>query len=455
MGKDNLRAGLHTFYALALTQALSLIGSRISTLAISIWIYRQTGNVTPLGLVSFFQILPYVLGANVGGVLADRYNRRLLMAIFDFGQALCTLALLASFASGGFQLWHLYGVTFLQSLFTTIQSPAYNASITMLVPDSHRDRANVITQLAGPFAGIIAAPLAGFIYAIWGVVGAIFIDMLTFLFAVGVLLAIHIPQPQQTAEGAAARGSFLRELFSGLGYLWVKRPLLYSLLLIAMVNFLVSSLGVILTPYLLSRTGSETTLGILLSVGNLGALVGGVLFSIWGRRLPRVPIFLGGVIIACAFIALNGIARHPLALALCMFAYMMPFPMVNATILSIFQVKVAPDMQGRVFAVLGQISVLMTPIAYLSIGVIADSIEPLVNSPSWGVFAPLWGDTPGSGMGLMMSLSAFTAAVGTALAYAVPSIRHLERNLPNYSATPAETAPEAPPSEALEVATGG
>jgi MFS family permease len=124
MSKDNLRAGLHTFYALALTQALSLIGSRISTLAISIWIYRQTGNVTPLGLVSFFQILPYVLGANIGGVLADRYNRRLLMAIFDFGQALCTLALLASFASGGFQLWHLYGVNFLQSLFTNIQRPA-------------------------------------------------------------------------------------------------------------------------------------------------------------------------------------------------------------------------------------------------------------------------------------------------------------------------------------------
>ncbi len=152
---------MRTFYTLIITQVFSLIGSRISGLAISIWIYNQTGDVTPLALVSFFFIVPQVLAAGVSGALADRWDRRYVMMLSDTGQAVGTVLLLISFSSGGFQLWHLYVITFIQSVFGVFQGPAFQASITMLVPDDKRDSANAIQQITGPVAGIIAPAIAG------------------------------------------------------------------------------------------------------------------------------------------------------------------------------------------------------------------------------------------------------------------------------------------------------
>src|SRR5687768_9288843 len=94
---------MRTFYTLILTQVFSLIGSRISGLAISIWVFKQTGDATPLALVSFFFIVPQILVSGFSGALADRWDRRYVIMISDAGQALGTVLLLISFASGGFQ----------------------------------------------------------------------------------------------------------------------------------------------------------------------------------------------------------------------------------------------------------------------------------------------------------------------------------------------------------------
>ncbi|MBK8023972.1 MAG: MFS transporter [Chloroflexi bacterium] len=124
---------VRTFYTLIVTQVVSQIGSRMSALALSIYIFGETGDVTPLALTALFQFLPSVLGASVAGVLADRYDRRKVMMLADAGQALGTLLLLISVATGSFQVWHLYVVGFVQSLFGMFQSPAFTASVTMMI----------------------------------------------------------------------------------------------------------------------------------------------------------------------------------------------------------------------------------------------------------------------------------------------------------------------------------
>ena len=133
---------MRTFYTLILTQTFSLIGSSISSLAIGIWVFNRTGNATPLTLVSFFAVIPKVLASGLAGVLADRWDRRYVMALADAGQAMGTLLLLAGFATGTFQFWHLYLVTLLSAIFGVFQQPAFQASLTMLIPDAQRDRAN-------------------------------------------------------------------------------------------------------------------------------------------------------------------------------------------------------------------------------------------------------------------------------------------------------------------------
>jgi len=108
---------LRTFYILILTQTFSLIGSRMTGLAIGIKVFNDTEQATPLALTAFFGAVPSLISASVAGVLADRWDRRYVMMISDAGQAVGTLLLLASFASGVFEVWHLYVVSLIQSVF--------------------------------------------------------------------------------------------------------------------------------------------------------------------------------------------------------------------------------------------------------------------------------------------------------------------------------------------------
>jgi MFS family permease len=424
---------VRTFYTLIITQVISLIGSRMTGLALSIYIFGQTGDVTPLALVALFQFLPQVIGAGVAGVLADRYDRRLVMVLSDAGQAVGTLFLLISFASATFQLWHLYVVTFVQSLFGMLQSPAFVASVTLMIPDSQRNRANAIMQLTNPAAGVIAPALAGVLYALVGLTGVITIDLITFLIAVGVVLLVKIPRPTESAEGRALKGSVLREALGGFGYLWKMRPIFWVTLHISLVNFLLSGAMILMTPYLLGRTGSEATLGALLGVLNAGALVGGIVMGVWGGTQERIHTILLGIAATGFFMALVGISRVPLALGIVMFLLMIPIPMINASAMGIIQAKVPPDLQGRVFAVLGQLATVLIPLSYLIVGPLSDTvIEPAVGQPGWETVAPLVGDSAGAGYGLIMLVAGIVLVITTLLVYMIPSIRHLERTVPDY-----------------------
>ncbi|MCD4687008.1 MAG: MFS transporter, partial [Anaerolineae bacterium] len=115
MAKKN--RSLRTFYIILLTQTFSLIGSRMTGLAVGIRVFNDTGNATPLALVAFFFALPAVLTAGFAGVLADRWDKRKVMAVSDVGQAGATFILLVLFATDSFQVWHLYITAVITSTF--------------------------------------------------------------------------------------------------------------------------------------------------------------------------------------------------------------------------------------------------------------------------------------------------------------------------------------------------
>lgn len=435
-----MRRNLRTFYTLIITQTFSQIGSRMTSLALGIYVFNETGEVTPLALVALFGFLPQVLMAGFAGALADRWDRRYVMNIADAGQALGTLILLATFLSGSFSLGILYLVTLIQSIFSAFQSPAFQASVTMLIPDDQRDRANALMQLTGPAAGVIAPALAGALYALVGVTGVIGFDLITFVVAVIVVLLIHIPRPAQTEVGRAMKGSLLQESFGGFRYLWRWRTLFWLNLHLALVNFLFAGAGVLFTPYILARTGSEAALGTLLSVTNIGAIAGGVLFGIWGGTRPRIHTILPGIIIGAFFLAVAGASQTVLLLAVALLVMELPMPMVNAAAMSVMQTKVPPDIQGRVFAAMGQMVMVLIPVSYLLVGPLADQVfEPAVGAAGWERVAPLVGDGAGAGMGLIMLIAGGLLVVTTTLVYAIPRVRHMEAELPDYVAEPVET----------------
>lgn len=434
---------IRTFYALLLTQTFSLLGSQISSVAIAIWVYQQTGDVTPLALTSFFTTLPMLVAAGISGVVADRYDRKTLIILSDMAQAGGTLLLLVSFTSGAFHLWHLYAISLIQAVFGVVQRPAFSASITMLIPDQQRDRANAIIQLSNPAAGILAPAAAGFIYAFAGITGAVLVDMATFLIAVLVVRRLTIPMPEQTEEGRRLQGSLWKELIGGMRYLVSRRVIFGLLLHVSLLNFIAAGMGALLTPYVLARTGSEQVLGLVLSVPNLGGLLGGLAFGIWGGTQKRIHTMMLAIMLVGFFMMLFGMARTPLALIGTLFFVMFPQTFFTAPFRTILMTKIAPDVQGRVFAVVTQISILLQPLSYLLIGPLADRIlEPAVQQPAWALVAPLVGSAPGSGMALYMFGGGLLMLVITVLVYALPAVRRMETDLPDYVPVAARAVPQ-------------
>ncbi len=445
-GRSEKSRSLRTFYILLLTQMLSLIGSDMTALAISIEVYQDTDRVTPLAFVSFFSMLTKVLSASFAGVLADRWDRRKVMAIGDAGQAAATLILLVSFATGTFTLGLLYVTVVIEAAFVSFQMPAVQSIVTMLVPDEQRDRANSLQLMVGPAAGLVAPVLAGVLFTVIGVTGVMALDLATFAVAVGVVLAVHIPHPEQSAEAAALQpGRVWQEALVGFRYLWSRRMLFWLGFAATLANFLLVGALVLNTPYILTLTDdNEALLGTLLGVVSLGPLAGGLIMSAWGGTRPRIHMILPGIMLEGVFLALYGLSRHPVTLGAALIMALFPMPFVNAGYMSIFQVKVPPDLQGRVFAALNQVTMLLTPLGYVLAGPLADHVfEPAVGGAGWDMVEPLVGARAGSGMGLMMVVYGALMAVSMAAMYAWPAMHHMEATLPDYDPVAAEEPAEA------------
>ncbi len=422
-------SGARTYYALIATEGVSLLGSQTSTLAVGVAVFRLTGQATPLALVGVFWAVPRIVLGGLGGALADRFDRRSLMLAANLGCAASSALLLLSFLSGAFQLWQLYALTVVDSVFGAVAAPALQASVAMLVPDRDRDRANAVQELTYPGAVVIAAALAGALYAAVGVAGAILIDMLTFMVAVAVLAAVRIPMPAPSAERRGrAGGGLWRQSFDGFHYLASVPALMTLCIFISLVSATAGSFfWALMTPYVLERVHATTTFGMVVGIGFSGAILGAVAMAAWGGTRPRIHTAMVSTLLAGLGMTLTGLARGPVSLAAAMFALTFVIPFVNAALSSIFQGVIPPDRQGRVFAAMSQLTALLSPLASLAAGPLADQVfEPAVRRPGWRAVAWAVGAAPGAGIGLMYAIAGLWIVGLTVAVYASPAVRRVE-----------------------------
>jgi len=218
------KPSLRTFYTLTITQMLSLLGSVMSGFAMALWIFDHTGKVTPLLLVAFFGALPTMIGAVWRVFSRIAWNAAKLIVFLRRDAGYTNPVLYSQFCNGTFRPVAVISGVVVQATFGMLQAPAVEASITMLVTENQRDRANAIRQMIGPFCDLCAPILVAFLYTFLRVEGILLIDLLTFILAVGVIIRLHIPQPAQTAEGKKAQGSTWSEMRGGLRFLLDRRP---------------------------------------------------------------------------------------------------------------------------------------------------------------------------------------------------------------------------------------
>ena len=428
---------MRVFFIIWAGQLISMLGSGLTSFALGVWIFDQTGKATPFALTVLFASLPRLLLSPVAGSLADRWNRRLVMILSDTGNALVTLLVFFLLLGGNLQIWMIYLMAIAGSCFSAFQEPAYTASITMLVPKKDLARASGLGNLSQALESLLTPLVAGFLFVAIGLRGIVLIDFVTYFFAVGALLVVRIPQPRlsEAEEKVSPKSKVWQDAVYGWRYLRQRSGLFGLLWFYALVNFLLNLATVLLGPLVLSRyTASEFGL-IQMAVG-LGILAGSLLLSVWGgpkgRKIPTVIAFIA---LAGVGLALAGISPQVGLIGLGMFVMLFSIPLASGPSQAIFQRKVAPEVQGRVFAVRAMISRSITPVAFFLAGPLADRLlEPLMaanGSLGAGQLGVLLGSGPGRGIGLGFVLSGLCLLFACVLAYANPRLRYLEDEIPD------------------------
>lgn len=438
MATQSSTQSMRTFFIIWIGQLVSIIGSGLTGFGLAVWIYEQTGQATPFALTVMFANIPQILLSPFAGALVDRWNRRKVMIAADTGSAIVTLAAFLLLTVGQLAVWHIYLVAVLNSILAAFQEPAYTASITMLVPKKDLARANGFMQMGQALQMLIAPLLAGVLFVAVGLRGIVLIDFITFFFAVGALFLVHIPQPKRENESQEdkekTKGGLWREAAFGWHYLRARRGLLGLLFYFALVNFFLNFSAVLLGPMILSF-GSAAGLGTTQMVGGLGMLIGSIAMSAWGGPQRRILAVIGFIMLAATGLFIAGLQSSVLFIAIGMFVLMFAIPFGSGTSQAIFQSKVEPDIQGRVFSIRSMISRSMMPLAFLLAGPLADQVfEPLLREG--GALASSWVGTlagvgPGRGIGVLFLISALVLWIASGVAFANPHIRNIETELPD------------------------
>jgi DHA3 family macrolide efflux protein-like MFS transporter len=234
-------------------QLVSRLGTGMTSLPIAVWAREKTGSATALSLLLFFAIGPAILLGSTAGAIVDRGNRKLMMILADVGAAVSTAVVLLLYATGNLQIWHMYVANLLAGVSQAFQGPAFSASITVMAPKEQYSRANGMMTLVYSIPEVAAPLLAGILIRVIGISGIVSIDLLTFAFAVIMVVLVHIPQPETTSEGKEARGSLWNESIYGFRYI-LKRPGLLGLQVVFLaVNFVCSRISAMLrSSYLIT-----------------------------------------------------------------------------------------------------------------------------------------------------------------------------------------------------------
>ncbi|MDT8307642.1 MAG: MFS transporter [Anaerolineae bacterium] len=365
---------LQAFLIIWAGQAVSLFGSRLAQFALIWWLTKTTESPTILALATMVGLLPQVLLGPIVGVLVDRWSRRAIMLVADSTVALATLVLGILFWRDLASVPAVLAILFVRALGDTFHWPAMYASTSLMVPKQHLTRIQGLNQTLNGSLRIIAAPMGALLLELIGITGIIIVDVATAIFAIDPLLVIAIPQPER-APSARGLASVWHELREGLHYVRTREALLL-LMGTALLANLVLTPAMSLVPILVTShfRGEALQFAWLQAAMGVGTVTGGLLLSVWGGFQRRVYTTLMGVMGMGLGVTLAGLAPSgllPVAIV-ALFLVGTMLPLADGPLHAILQASVAPEMQGRVFMLLGSLASLIAPLGLLVAGPLAE-----------------------------------------------------------------------------------
>jgi len=361
------------FFIIWTGQQFSLIGSQLVQFALVWWLTTTTGSATVLATATLVAIIPQVLIGPFAGPLIDRFSRRKVMIIADGGIALASAALGYLFFAGIAQVWHIYVIMVIRAIGGGFHWPAMSASTTLMVPDKHLTRIAGLNQTMQGATNIVAPPLGAILLSLLPMYGILGIDVFTATIAIVPLFFVPIPQPA-VAEGEEEM-SYFEQIRAGFHYVWRWKGLLLVIGMAMIINFSVQP-AFSLLPLLVKKHFSAGALQLswLESAFGIGVVLGGLALSIWGGFRRRIFTSLVGIVgMGIGILVVGFLPSSALLIALGpLFLVGIMNPLANGPLQALIQSTVSPEMQGRVFTLLGSLVTAMSPLSLAMAGPIAD-----------------------------------------------------------------------------------
>ncbi|MCX6088546.1 MAG: MFS transporter [Caldiserica bacterium] len=307
-------SGFKGFSIMSIGQIISITGSAMTQFGLGIWIWEKTGNVTPFSIIATAFFVPNLIFSPIAGALIDRWPRKRSLILPDLAAGLVTITLLILFSLNKLSLSFIYIASFIEGTFNAFQWPAYSVTISVMLKKEEYSKANGLFSMTESAPTVLAPIVAGALISFIGLRGIMSIDIITFLFAIGAVLWVYIPE--SIIEGKAKLNIFKDSLF-GFGYIFARKALLALLLIFLFTNFFSGFYSTLFTPLILAKTNnSSISLGIVQSSFGIGGILGGVLMTIWGGTKKKIKTLLLGIMISSIGSIILGLSKSLLMLVI-------------------------------------------------------------------------------------------------------------------------------------------
>lgn len=367
---EKTKNNFYKFLLLWVGEFISSIGGGMTSFGLGVYVFSKTGSATAMTLVTLVGFLPTILLGAPAGVLADRYDRRLLMMLGDGLSGLGVLFIFICMLQGNAALWQICLGVGISAVFSSLMAPAYRATVTDLLTKEEYAKASGLVSLADSARYLISPVLAGILLAVSDMKLILGIDIATFFVTVAVTAVVKkglVTKKQEEVSG------FTQALKEGWQAITIKKGVLNLVLLASVMTCFMGFMQVLCEPMILSFCDSKT-LGIAETICACGMLVSSLMLGMKGAKGSYVRMLWLALFGAGIAMAACGVAENIVLICIAGFLFFAMLPFANTALDYLTRTNIPVNLQGRAWGLIGVISQLGYIVAYVLAGVCADGI---------------------------------------------------------------------------------
>lgn len=351
-------------------ELISSIGGGLTSFGLGVYIFRLTGSAANMAVVTLLGFLPTLLLSVPAGVLADRYDRRLLMMIGDGFSALGIIYILVCMMRDGASLPQICIGVFISAVFSALLEPSFRATITDLLTKEEYSRASGLVSLAGSARYLFSPVIAGFLLTISDVKLLLVIDICTFFLTV---ISAAVVRKGIGASIIENRESFAESIKGGWKAIRAKKGIFILVIVSSVITMFMGMFQILAEPLILSFSDSAT-LGISETVCACGMLVSGLILGIRGIKKHYVGVLI--LALALAGVFMFGFGMYENIILICCFGFLFfaALPFANNSLDYLARTNIPDEVQGRAWGLIGFLSQMGYVVAYAISGVAADAL---------------------------------------------------------------------------------